>query len=484
MKKIAIAIVVLVLVAVAASLSATYHFSRESERKVTEWTQKLETMAPFLKINSEYQRGFFTSTQRLTFSLPGAKGGSMVVKNVIHHGPFPAFSGVGMARIEHGWELDEATQKELAKGFGAAAPFSATTTIALHGAGVTELKGAPASHASGEEKVTWQGLTGTVRFSKNIDTYSGEITAPQLAVTGKQGNMAMSGLAFKFDQRRMAGFDELYLGKMTMSLDGLTFKDATTDAKLEKMVFETDAGSADNQFMDIKAAIRVARVASTDIDASDIDYTFSMRHLHAQSFMQLTKAMQSAGPKPGEGKPDTAALMAQMTAMQKAARTHGLTLLKNEPVIAIDRVNIKLKEGEIRMNGSVKVPGVTEADIDQPFNLLGKIDAAATISIPEAFARNQYAKTKLRQLKAQGVVDEAKSIEVAAAAGSEFAMLLAGFAQEGYVTTEGGQLNSRVSYKGGALLVNDKPFNPMGAARPAPPVAPPTAIPPMPQKRW
>lgn len=487
MKKIAIALVVLVLVAVAASLSATYHFSRESERKVAEWTQKLETMVPYLKVNSEYQRGFFTSTQRLTLGVPGATaGGGLVVKNVIHHGPFPAFAGLGMAKIEHSWEFDEATQKELAKGFGSAAPFSATTTIALHGSGVTELTGAPANYASGEDKVTWQGLSGTVRFAKNVDSYSGEITAPQFAVTGKQGNMTMSGLSFKFDQQRMAGFDELYLGKMSVSLDGISFKDATSEGKLEKMLFETDATSADNQFMDIKAVLKAAKVTSTEFDASDVEYALSMRHLHAQSFQQLTKAMQSAGPKPGEAKQDTAALMAQMAAMQKAAKTHGLTLLKNEPVIAIDRMNIKLKEGEMKMSGSVKVPGVTEADFDQPLNLLGKIDAAATLSIPEAFARNQYAKTKLRQLKAMGNVDEAKTTEVAAAAGSEFAMLLAGFAQEGYVTTDGGQLNSRVSYKGGSLLVNDKPFNPMGAVRSAPPnasTAPPMGAPTTPPRR-
>ncbi|MBL8523793.1 MAG: YdgA family protein [Betaproteobacteria bacterium] len=475
MKKTAIAVAVLLSIAVAADLAATYHFSRESERKTAEWTQKLQEMAPYLKISNEYQRGFFSSTQRLTLGFPGVKEvKGLTVKNVIHHGPFPGFSGVGMAKIEHSWEFDEATQKELAKGFGNESPFSATTSIALHGAGTTELRGAPASYTSGDEKVAWQGFTGTVRFTKNLDTYAGEIVAPKLIVTGKQGAINMNALAFTFDQRRMAGFDELYLGKMNMSLAEVSFKDATSDTKLEKIAFETDATSADNQFMDIKASLKAAKLLASEIDATDVDYTFSMKHLHAQSFMQLTKAMQAAGPKPGAGdaKPDTAALMAQMAAMQKAAKTHGLTLLKNEPVIAIDRINVKLKEGEIKMSGSVKVPGVTEADIEQPFNLLGKIDAAATVSIPEAFARNQYAKTKLRQLKAQqqGVVSDAQTTEVAAAAGSEFAMLLAGFAQEGYVTTEGGQLNSRLSFKGGAFLVTDKPFNPMGGAgRPMPP---------------
>jgi len=487
MKKLAFGIAGLLLFAVIANFGATFYFSRQAEKQTAEWMKKLEETAPYLKMTSEYQRGLLASTQRLTIALPGGKSGeAIVLKNVIRHGPFPGFKGLGMATIEHSVEIDEAIAKELAKGFGTGQPFAATTTVALDGAGVTEIKGAPANYSAAEDKVTWQGFSGTLRFTRGMGSYDGDIVAPQLSVTGKQGTLSINGLAFKFDQRRMAGFEELYLGKMTASLEGVSFKDGTSDTQVEKVLFETDATSADNQFMDVKAAIKVAKVSASEVEATDVDYAFSMRHLHAQSFMQLTKAMQVAGPKPGAAKPDTAALMAQMATMQKAMKVHGLALLKNEPVIAIDRINVKMKEGEIKASGTLRLPGVTEADMDQPFGLIGKIDAAATVSIPESFARNQYAKTKMRQMKTQlGSVSEAQMTEAAAMAGSEFATMLAGFGQQGYVDSDGGQLKTRIAFKGGALLVNDKPFNPMAASPPpVPPLGPPVGIPPMPRKRW
>ncbi len=479
MKKIVFAIAGLLLLAVVADFGTTYYFSRHAEKKVAEWTQKLEAAAPYLKISSDYQRGFLISTQRITIGLIGGKAGSdsIVLKNVIHHGPFPGFNGLGMARIEHSWEFDQATQTELAKGFGASQPFVATTTIALDGSGTTELKGAPANYSSGEDKVAWQGITGTLRFSKGMESYSGEIAAPQFSAVGKQGTVNMSGLVFSFDQRRMPGFEDLYLGKMKVSLDGVSVKDGTTDAKLEKMVFEADASSADNQFMDIKGAFTMAKLSSVEVEAADVDYTISMRHLHAQSLMQLSRAVRDAGPRPDAAKQDAAALMAQMAAMQAAMKVHALALLKYEPVISIDRINLKMKDGEVKASGMIRLPGVTDADMEQPFNLIGKIDAAATVSVSEAFARTQYAQTKVRQLKAQqGSVSDAQATEVAAAAGSEFAQLLAAFAQQGYVDSEGGQLKSKIAFKGGALTVNDKPFNPMAAAPPPTLPAAPTSL--------
>jgi uncharacterized protein YdgA (DUF945 family) len=487
MKKLAFGVAGLLLFAVIASLGATFYFSRQAEQQAMAWMKKLEETGPYLKMTSDYQRGLLTSTQRITIALPGGKGSeSIVIKNVIRHGPFPGFRALGMATIEHSWELDEAVAKELAKGFGDGQPFAATTTVALDGAGITEFKGAPANYSSVEDKVTWQGFTGTLRFTRGMESYTGDIVAPQFSVAGKQGVLKINGLAFKFDQRRMPGFEELYLGKMTISLDGVSFKDGTSDTRIEKVVFETGATSADNQFMDVKAAIKVAKVTAAEVEATDVDYAVSMRHLHAQSFMQLTKAMQAAGPKPGAAKQDTAALMAQMSAMQKTMKVHGLALLKNDPVIAIDRINVKMKEGEIKASGTLRLPGVTEADMDQPFSLIGKVDAAATASIPEAFARNQYAKTKARQMKVQlGSVSEAQMTEAAAMAGSEFAMMLAGFGQQGYVDSDGAQLKTTIAFKGGALLVNGKPFNPMAASPPprAPAAQSFSAKPPFPARR-
>ena len=478
MKKLVLASVGLLLLAAIAFLGAAFHFSRNAEKAAAEWSQKLEESAPFLKVSdNEYRRGLFSSTQRLTIAFPGGKGAaeSITFMNVIKHGPFPGFAGLGVASIEHSWEFDEATQKEVTKAFGAAPPFAATTTIAIDGTGVTELRGAPAAYSSGDGTLTWQGLTGTVRFSKGLESYTGEFSAPLFSATGKNGGATVKGVTARFDQRRMPGFDDLYLGSMVLSVEAVSFKDAAAEGRVEKLIVDADASSADNQFMDAKVGARAARVVTADVDVADVDYAFSMRHLHAPSLAQWTKAMKAAGPKQAGAKPDTAALMAQMEAMQSAMKIHGVALLKYEPVIAIDRINLKTKDGEMKMSGTVRLPGVTDADMQQPFNLIGKVDAAATIAIPEAFARNQFAQSKVRAAKTQlGDLSEAQATEIAATAGSEFAQMLATFGQQGYFVSEGGLLKSKIAFKGGALMINDKPFNPMGAA---PPAMPPPALP-------
>ncbi len=479
MKKVAFSLIGLLLAVIVAFLGATFHFSREAERRVAEWTQKVSDLVPALKVDSDYKRGLFTSTQRLTLSFPGAKGGAsgIVMKNVIHHGPLPKFAGLGMAVIEHTWEFDETLQKELAKGFGNAQPISAVSTVALDASGTTEFKGAPANYTSGEEKVAWQGMTGILRFTRNMDSYTGEFQAPMLGISGKQGNVEIKGLAMKVDQRRMAGFEDMYLGKMAFTMESASIKDATSDSRMEKLVIDTDATSADNQFMDMRAAFRVAKLQTTEFDAGNVEYAFSMKHLHVPSLAALTKAVRDTQPKPGAGQPDTAALMAQMAAMQKVMKVHGLALLKNDPVIGIDRIKATLKDGEINAAGTIRLPGVTEADMEQPFMLLGKVEAAASVVMPEAFARNQFAQTKVKRAKALGSLTDAQLTEVAAGAGSEFAQMLAAMSQQGYVDSEGGALKTRLSYKSGALLVNDKPFNPAVLAPPPPAVAPPAASP-------
>jgi hypothetical protein len=149
--------------------------------------------------------------------------------------------------------------------------------------------------------------------------------------------------------------------------------------------------------------------------------------------------------------------------------------VEERSVIAIDSIKATLKDGEVQAAGTIRLPGVTEADMEQPFLLLGKVEAAASITLPEVFARNQFAQTKVKRAKALGSLTDAQLTEVAAGAGSEFAQMLSAMSQQGYVDSEAGLLKTRLSYKGGALLVNDKPFNPAVLAPPPPAVMPPDA---------
>ena len=87
--------------------------------------------------------------------------------------------------------------------------------------------------------------------------------------------------------------------------------------------------------------------------------------------------------------------------------------------------------------------------------LPAKIDATADIALP----------TKLLLTLAGG---QAQSEEDAALLGQMAEQTLDNVVQQGYATLDGGLLKSRITFKAGQLLVNDKPFNPMALMAPPP----------------
>jgi uncharacterized protein YdgA (DUF945 family) len=455
---------------------ATYHHSSKAEASALNWSQRLSQASPFLKVaSSDYQRGFLRSTQNITIELapvPGVGGKipSVTLRNVIYHGPLPGFSSLGIARIDHSLVFDEATAKELAKVFGDVPPLTAVTTVNLAGEGSTELKGAPANYKSDEGGIAWQGLTGTMRFAKDMSSYSAEITAPGMLVSGKDGgSVSLKALSLKMNQARMANTENLYLGTTSMGIEALSLvKNGKPEFDMRNVAMSSDVSSKIPEFVDVVGRIAAGEVRSTAFSATDAEYAFSATHLHAQSLDKLSKAMQDAQQaamaKGAQGAPGPAAQIVQ-SAMMQAMATHGLALLQRDPVFAIDRIGFVSKEGETKISGSARLVGVGEADMQNPLNLIAKVQADATIKVSEAIVGSLMAGAPLQAMKAQGREPSAEEIaQMTAQTRLVFEQKLAELVEKGYVVRENGILSSKLAFKDGQFMVNDKPFNPMGQA--------------------
>jgi Bacterial protein of unknown function (DUF945) len=82
-----------------------------------------------------------------------------------------------------------------------AGSYAGAIWVNLAGEGITELKGAPAAYKSDDGSIAWQGLTGTVRFAKDMSSYGAEMTAPGVLLTGKDGGTAsLDALSMKMNQ--------------------------------------------------------------------------------------------------------------------------------------------------------------------------------------------------------------------------------------------------------------------------------------------
>ncbi len=429
-------VLVIVVVLAGSYAGATYYHSSRAQATALDWSRKISQSSPYLKVvSSDYQRGFLRSTQNITMELavPGAGGKTpgITLRSVIHHGPVPGFSSLGIARVEHSLVFDQATAKELAKVFGDVAPLTAVTTVDFAGGGRTELKGAPVTFKSDDGGIAWQGISGTIRFAKDMASYSAEFTAPGVVVTGKDGGSAsLNALSLKMDQTRMADTANLYLGTGSAGIGSISFVQAGKPVfELRNVAMSSEASSNEAGFIDIVGRITAEGITGAAFSGTNAEYAFSARHLHAQSLDQLGKAMQDSR-QAAIAKGDHSPAAAQAAMMQVMA-THGLALLQRDPVFAIERIGFVTKDGETKISGTARLVGVSDTDMRNPLDLIAKVQAEATIHVSEA---------------------------IVASLTGEAPQKLAELVEKGHVVRENGILSNRLVFKDGQFTVNGKPY--------------------------
>ena len=464
---------VLIFLLAAAYAGATWHFSNKAADALEAWPQKIAQRAPMVSVvNSEYRKGFLSSTQTITLQGPAAPGAGapqqVTLRNVIQHGPFPGFNSVGTARIEHELVFDPATAAELAKVFGGQPVLQATTLVDFVGGGTTDLKGAPATYRAGTESVAWQGFTGKVRFARDAAAYSIDLTAPGLAFTGKDGASGeLKALTLKTDQTRMANTESVYLGKVAMGIASFAMnKDGKPVFELKDVAANSEVTSKATDLIDVTAAATAAEVRTPGFEATKAEYAFSFKHLHAPTLDRISKASQEMNEKLAAHKGSNPAdVIAMQPGMMEMWTSNGIALLKYEPVIAIDRVGFVTKDGATTIAGNARVVGVTDADLKAPLGMLAKIQAEASLSIAEPVAAALFTESRAKALQAAGAPQMSPEAlaEFVAQARQAFDAQLAGLVEAGYVIRDNGVLTSKIAFNGGQVTVNGKPFNGMPA---------------------
>ena len=103
--------------------------------------------------------------------------------------------------------------------------------------------------------------------------------------------------------------------------------------------------------------------------------------------------------------------------------------------------------------GNLKIPGATEQDIGNPLGMIGKVNAAFDIAMPEAM---------LAKLSGAGKETDEEKI----AAAEMMQQQLQGLEQQGYIVRTGKIWKSRLEWKDGKGSVNGKPFQMPGTMPP------------------
>ncbi len=466
MKKI---IAILVAAGVIGVPAATWHFGNKAEASAQGFANIFSRAAPYITVTgTDYKKGFLNSTQtiRLRASLPGVTEKSseeIIIENVIEHGPLPGFSGVGAARITHNVVWPAKIKAELAKVWGDKAPLSAVTRMSIGGGGSTTFS-SPAANGKNEELTyAFQGIDGVMNFNSGFDKFDYTIGSDGAVFTDKKGDKVTIGkLAGNGDQTKMAGTENIYLGKQLLNFAGM---DATKGGKpafsLKQAAYNTETASTEANFVNVTAKLTGTAFSVEGADVGDLEYSLSMQKLHAPSLDALNKSMQSEFTKlaaQGAGAANKA--VDPSAAMLNALKPHLQEITKHSPMINIDKIRVGNAKDYGQLNATVRFMPMQAADLDNPMALLPKLDAAINIELSEsavAILAGKASGAMGMDASMGGKATPEQKAQMDAQTKSMVDQQLAGAVQQGYIVRAGGKITSQITLKQGALMVNGKP---------------------------
>ena len=481
MKKVVAGVVALLVLAYPA---ATWWTGKQVESRLAEQYKSVEQV-PFIKVvKRDYQRGFTSSTEVVTFEImgdlirgladlePKAEGDgkapeplTFTVRSVIKHGPF---AGGQMAAAVSDSELviDEAAKKDLAKVFGDQKPIAVHTVIGFDGGGRSTVESPAFTHlveGAGGGKLTWGGIKADLSFTRDVDSFTLQGTMPKLEIKDDKGvHMLMSDIRMSGDQKRLfkdepllyGGSQRFEVAQIQISapmqdVPGLTGESGlavvpTKPVSMKNVVYVVDIPFNGGEFMDISARMSSASILVDQQEYGPAHYDLSMKHLHARTIAKLYRAAVQMYADPAALKRDPGAAMSALAEPAKE-------LLGHNPEFALERISFTSAHGEAKISASVKLKDAKPEDLALPMALVGKVDATADLKLPAALLAD------LGSAKAQSPDEKEAHKQM-------FTAQVDALAQQGYVTNTNGVLESKFSFQGGKLSINGKPFDPRALA--------------------
>lgn len=463
--------------------AAAWYLGTQIEKAHADARAMLATQ-PYLKVtNQSYERGLFSASETTTIEIPaalfhppGAKADDanevdaaaekqkaqppfrITVRTAIQHGPMPGFSTLAAGSEVSTIEFDEPLRTKIAEAFGTNQPFDIRTTYNFQGGGRSTFASQPFKLVlPGDTPESKAMLSGertdmAMEFSKGLAEYTLRGTAPRFALSEPGGSSVLiTGMAIDSQLKRVFPDEPmLYSGsqKITVAEVSVTPGDAAQPGPEQKVSLKEIAYDVQmpvaGDFIDVVAKMGANVVQVGEQNYGPAHYDFSLKHLQARKLVTLSRGFTAL-----YAKPEIFADQNQLLQSLMPLKDPLFDLLADGPVFSIDRIAFRTAEGEASFNASIKLADPKPDDFSNPLMLLAKLDAGATIALPTALV--------------DSLIGAGKSEEEAQWARQSAAKTLEQFKQQGYITVENNLLKSSVTFKGGQLQVNGKPFNPMAA---------------------
>lgn len=380
MKKIILATVTVVLVAVLAALP--WWFGHETEKH---FRALLKASADHGELTAElvrYERGWLRTSAETVHRHPTAPL-ELRLRHDIHHGPLPfgkgGPTGLQLARVESRLSLhssDVRLQGELKQ----IPAIESVTAIGLDGQSVMRLN-QPAWTRPGKPVLVWDGLSGEIRFDRELKNLYTDVHMPGASLTHERTEfMRIDNLRFKSELRR--GVADLYLGDSHFTVDRFVLRPPSpaTPVELHGLLVGSKvlASGPDTVDMTVHYTLREARLEGGHHGPSEL--LLELRRLDAAALKGFEKQLKQMAQR---GAPmEQASLMM----VGKSLELLGM-LARRSPELEIKRLSLKSGMGEITGRAKLVIDGSRANIAENPLLLLTAVRGDAELRVPAGYVR-------------------------------------------------------------------------------------------------
>jgi uncharacterized protein YdgA (DUF945 family) len=454
----------------------TWFYGQRAQSEHDQISKQFAAAAPYLAMTSNtYDAGFLKSTQTVKFKvqfpmLEEYTAGEFTLQNVIEHGPFPGFSGVGAARITHNVIYPPGADKFIKDLWGDKAPLTAVTQMGLGGGGTMTLSSPAFSKKMKDEgddvTVTFKGLDGKVDFTSGYKSLDYTFGGAGLDLVGEdKSNIKFGALSFNGKQTKLDGSETIYLGTQKFSIAGV---EAIGDGKpvftLQKVDYNVDMKSAEKDFIDMSAQLLASGLKAVDTDFGNVEYSLSAKRMHVPSLEKLSNAMKEqaiaaqAATVPAAKAADASKAINDQ--FLKAAKDTIPEFTKHNPSVVIDRIRVGTDKAFAQITGKLNSLPLVAQELDNPKAIVAKLTAIANVEISDEFLAT--VKSLIwRQMQADPSFkdmppDLKKEMEKQANEGVD--QQLAQVVQQGYLKREAGKHTLQFTLDKSKAQLNGKPI--------------------------
>ena len=470
MKKLLFVAIALIFLAGAVFAASAYWFGMRAERQYLGAIEHA-TLAGYVRFTNEsYHRGFFQSEARTKVSLPDL--GDLALVSVIRHGPLPLCTSPEgkcqlkplLAFIETSVELSPELRvrlKDVLDEFPEIGSLKSYTSLSLTGDGVTRLNIPPIQKTVGKENVAivWEGLTGKVTFTADLNEFKGALDAPGLEAVGDDGHIKMTNLRSAFGIRE--GVQGLLLGNASFDLGLLEVagkegaEETCFSMKGLKMMTRSE-GAADT--VDYNMTMHIDQVVADNTPYGPGALQMELRKIDAAALAKLQREIGELQGQLSRRSPE------EMNQMMLAKYAEALPeLMKRSPEMEITQVKLNTGDGEFSGKAKIVVDGSNAAALTNPLFLLSAVTAHAELTVNERLVMKifqaEFEKDVVKAAEQTGQT-ELTAEEIEALAASKSKVRLGELVDRNILVYEKGNFKASADYRAGTVTLNGRPVTP------------------------